>query len=69
MLPLYWAGALSISLSPITAYSDGDGASFTQYADAGLVNIAHIRKLNEGARNHSNSHMKINPLSQEPLIG
>ena len=27
MLPLYWAGALPISLSPITACSDGDGAS------------------------------------------
>src|SRR5258705_13270898 len=25
-------------------------------------------KLNEGARNHSNSHMKINPLSLEPPI-
>jgi len=55
MLPLYWAGALPISLSPITAaYSDGDGASLTQHANAGLVNIAHIGKLNEGARNHSN---------------
>ena len=39
MLPLYWAGALSISLSPITAYSDGDGASLAQYTNAGLVNI------------------------------
>jgi hypothetical protein len=37
MLPLYWAGALPISLSPITAYSDGDGASLTQHANAGLV--------------------------------
>ena len=41
MLPLYWAGALPISLSPITAYSDGDGASLAQYANAGLVNIDH----------------------------
>ena len=40
MLRLYWAGALPIS-SPITAYSDGDGASLTQYANAGLVNIDH----------------------------
>jgi hypothetical protein len=27
MLPLYWAGALPISLSPKTACSNGDGAS------------------------------------------
>jgi hypothetical protein len=45
MLPLYWAGALPISLSPITAYSDGDGASLAQYANAALVNIAHIGKV------------------------
>jgi hypothetical protein len=41
MRPLYLAGALPISLSPITAYSDGDGASLAQYANAGLVNIDH----------------------------
>ena len=41
MLPLYWAGALPISLSPITAYSDGDGASLAQYAKVRLVNIDH----------------------------
>jgi hypothetical protein len=41
MLPLYWAGALPISLSPITAYSDGDGASLAQYTKAGLVKIDH----------------------------
>ena len=45
MLPLYWAGALPISLSPITAYSDGDGASLAQYANAGLVNIDHYCKI------------------------
>jgi hypothetical protein len=45
MLPLYWAGALPISLSPITAYSDGDGASLAQYANAALVNIAHSGKV------------------------
>jgi hypothetical protein len=28
MLPLYWAGALPISLPPITAYSDRDRANF-----------------------------------------
>jgi hypothetical protein len=36
------AGALPISLSPIAAYSDGDGASLTQYANAGLVNVDHL---------------------------
>ena len=57
MLPLYWAGALLISQSPITAYSDGDGTSLAQYANAALVNIAHIEKLKKGAaRNHSNVH-------------
>jgi hypothetical protein len=45
MLSLDWAGALPISLSPITAYSDGDGASLAQYANAALVNIAHIGKV------------------------
>jgi hypothetical protein len=35
------AGALPISLSPITAYSDGDAASLAQYTNAGLVNIDH----------------------------
>jgi hypothetical protein len=41
MLPLYWAGALPISLSPITACSDGDGASLAPNTNAGLVNIDH----------------------------
>jgi len=41
MLPLYRAGALPISLSPITTYSDGDGGSIAQYTNAGLVNIDH----------------------------
>ena len=41
MRPLYLAGALPISLSPITAYSDGEEASLTQHANAGLVNIDH----------------------------
>ena len=41
MLPLYWAGALPISLSPVTASSDGDRANLAQYANAGLVNIDH----------------------------
>ena len=45
MLPLYWAGALPISLSPITAYSDGDEASLARYANAGLVNIDHYLKF------------------------
>ena len=54
---LYWAGALLISQSPITAYSDGDGTSLAQYANAALVNIAHIETLKKGAaRNHSNVH-------------
>ena len=41
MLPLYWAGALPISLSPITAYSDGDGANLAQYISTRLINIDH----------------------------
>ena len=35
MLPLDWAGALPISLSPITALLDGDGASLAQYVMRG----------------------------------
>jgi hypothetical protein len=45
MLPLYWAGALPISLSPITACSDGDGASLAQYTSTRLVNIDHYWKF------------------------
>ena len=58
MLPLYWAEALPISLSPITAYSDGDEASLAPYAHTGLVNIAHIGKVkrSSAARNHSRVH-------------
>ena len=41
MLPLYWAGALPISQSPMTACSDGDGANLAQYTSTRLVNIAH----------------------------
>jgi hypothetical protein len=41
MLPLHWAGALPISLSPITACSDRDGANLAQYASTRLVNIDH----------------------------
>jgi hypothetical protein len=33
--------ALPISLSPIIAYSDGDGASLAPNTNAGLVNIDH----------------------------
>ena len=48
----------------------GDETSMHLEGPQLLVNIAHIGKVNEGARNHSNSHMKIkNPLSPEPLIG
>lgn len=41
MLPLYWAGALPISQSPITACLDGDGANLAQYTSMRLVNIDH----------------------------
>jgi hypothetical protein len=41
MLPLYRAGALPISRSPITAYSDGDGANLAEHTSARLVNIDH----------------------------
>jgi hypothetical protein len=33
------------SLSPITAYSDGDGASLAQYTNVGLVNTDHYENL------------------------
>jgi hypothetical protein len=39
--PLYQAGALPISLSPIVACSDGDGASLARHTYAGLLNIDH----------------------------
>ena len=38
MLPSYWAGALSISLSPI---AHSGGAYLTPNTNAGLVNIDH----------------------------
>jgi len=42
MLPLYLGGrALPISLSPITACSDGDGSSLARYTRTRLVNIDH----------------------------
>jgi hypothetical protein len=41
MLPCIGRGALPISLSPVTAYSDGDGASLAPNTNAGLVNIDH----------------------------
>lgn len=45
MLPLYWAGALPISLSPKTACSDGDGVSMLFRVRGALVNIAHFTQL------------------------
>ena len=45
MLPLCWAGALPISLSPIAACSDGDGASLAQCINTALVNIDHYWKI------------------------
>ena len=45
MLPLCWAGALPISLSPIAAYSDGDGATLAQCTNPALVNIDHYWNL------------------------
>jgi hypothetical protein len=50
MLPLYWAGALPISLSPITACSDGDAASLAPCANTALVNIDHYWKLSAQKR-------------------
>jgi hypothetical protein len=38
-------GSITDLSAPITAYSDGDGASLAQYANAALVNIAHIGKV------------------------
>jgi len=67
--PCIGGSITDLSVADNCLFADGDGASLTQYANAGLVNIAHIGKLNEGARNHSNPHMKIYPLSPEPLIG
>jgi hypothetical protein len=71
MLPLYWAGALPISLSPITAYSDGDGASLAQYANAALVNIAHIGKVKFCVWNvklHSMLSLRTNDRCGRPII-
>jgi hypothetical protein len=48
MLPLYWPGALPISLSPKTACSDGhdgDGTSMPLRFAESVVNIAHIGKV------------------------
>jgi hypothetical protein len=45
MLPLYWAGALPISLSPKTACSHGDGASMLFPSSGSLVNIAHFHAI------------------------
>jgi hypothetical protein len=45
MLPLDWAGALPISLSPISACSDGDGASLAACTNTALVNIDHFWKF------------------------
>jgi len=43
---LLWAGALPISLSPITAlFGGGDGATVAPNTNAGLVNIDHYRKF------------------------
>jgi hypothetical protein len=62
--------AVYAGLSPMDADTCGDETSMHLEGPQLLVNIAHIGKVNEGARNHSNSHMKIkNPLSLEPLIG
>jgi hypothetical protein len=45
MPPLDWAGALPISLSPITAYSDGDEVSLARCIGTALVNIDHYCKF------------------------
>jgi hypothetical protein len=50
MLPLCWAGALPISLSPITACSDGDGASLAQCINTALVNFDHYWKFGSQKR-------------------
>jgi hypothetical protein len=50
MLPLYWAGASPISLSPITAYSGGDGASFARYTGARLIKIDHYWKFHSARK-------------------
>jgi hypothetical protein len=56
MLPLYWAGALPISLSPITAYSDGDGASLARCTNTALVNIDHYWKFSSQERPQCGEH-------------
>ena len=45
MLPLYWAGALPISLSPILPIRTGDGASMLFRLAESVVKIAHIGKV------------------------
>jgi hypothetical protein len=56
MLPLYWAGALPISLSPITACSDGDGTSLALCTNTALVNIDHYRKSSSQERPQCGGH-------------
>jgi hypothetical protein len=71
MLPLYWAGALLISQSPITAYSDGWNQSCPIH-QCGAGQYCSHRKVKErrGAKSLQRAFlpMKINPLSPEPLI-
>jgi len=56
MRPLYWAGALPISLSPITACSDGDGASLAQWTNTALVNFDHYWKFSSQKRPQCGGH-------------
>jgi hypothetical protein len=44
VLPLYWAGALPNSLSPMAA---DDGTTIAHCMASWLVNIAHISKIND----------------------
>jgi hypothetical protein len=66
MLPLYWAGALPIALSPITAYSDGDEASLARYANAGLVNIDHYLKFDSASTGDTEAvYARLSPMDAD----
>ena len=67
MLPLDWAGALPISLSPITASSDGDGASLAQYTNAGWSILTTIENFIQQERPQCGGTLR--PSMQDALAG
>jgi len=56
MLPLDWAGALPISLSPITALFGRRWSQSCPHTNAGLVNIDHYWKFHSAGNGLSVGH-------------